>query len=84
MSAHIWTNMGSTSGGTINEVKPGEKIALAIAEIHSVIDGLTGADGSKEEKGVGGGIIDATGVADYMVLQVKGGIAVWDYVRATA
>lgn len=89
-NGHQWVNTYKaplSQGLVINSAKPGEKIALAITEIQAVIDAITGADGKGGEFKT---LPDATeqvavaGVADYMVLQVQGGLAVWDYVRATA
>ena len=82
---HQWINRYQAplpGGQVISMARPGEKIARAITEIQGAIDNMTGADGEGEE--IEGSLPDAADVEDYKVLQAQSGVAVWDYVRATA
>ena len=87
---HQWTNRYQAplpGGQVISTARPGEKIALAITEIQDAIDNMTGADGKGEESKElpdADDEITISGVENYKVLQVVDGVAVWDWVRATA
>ena len=70
-------------GQVISQERPGEKIARAITEIQEVIENMQGTDGEGESIAENANLDDSS-VVDYKVLQMQGGVAIFDFVRATA
>jgi len=85
-SVHQWQNVYRAplpGGQVISTARPGEKIAQAVTEIQSVIDNMTGADGAGESIAENTKLDDAS-ITDGKVFQMQGGVALFDWVRATA
>ena len=81
MSAHQWLHRVENTPATPLLVKRYQysQLTQAIIEIQAVISNMDGGDGEGEEL-----VPEAVGVEDYKVYQAQSGVAVWDYVRATA
>ena len=80
-NAHQWVHRVENTPATPLMVKRYQyaQLTQAIIEIQNVISHMDGGDGEGGELAP-----DAVGVEDYKVYQAQGGVAVWDYVRATA
>ena len=79
MAVHQWVNkyrVPLPQKAVISEAKPGQQIAKCITEIQAQIDAI-----QAQIDAIDGGLPDASGVANFKVLQAYGGKAVWDWAR---
>lgn len=79
MAVHQWLNkyrVPLPQRAVISESKPGQQIAKCITEIQTQIDAI-----QAQIDALKGGLPDASGVANFKVLQAYNGEAVWDWAR---
>jgi len=81
MAAHQWIHTVESTPATPLLLKryQYEQLTRAIMEIQATISNMDGGDGEGEEL-----VPEAIGVDDYKVYQAQSGVAVFDWVRATA
>ena len=86
MAVHQWVNkyrVPLPQKAVISEAKPGQQIAKCITEIQAQIDAIQAQIDAIQAQidAIDGGLPDASGVANFKVLQAYGGKAVWDWAR---